>query len=43
MKRLKTLVFTLATMAFTLSAFINAVSACSAGHYQPKLPNALKK
>ncbi|GAB6182044.1 hypothetical protein JCM14036_33630 [Desulfotomaculum defluvii] len=43
MKRLKSLVFTLVTITFTLSAFINAVSACSAGHYQPKLPKALKK
>ncbi|MEW6696428.1 MAG: cyclic lactone autoinducer peptide [Bacillota bacterium] len=33
----------LMTIAFTLSAFINASSACGFGHYQPKLPKALKK
>lgn len=43
MRFIKSAFLTLATIAFTLSAFINAASACGATHYQPKLPQALKK
>jgi cyclic lactone autoinducer peptide len=43
MKKIKSLLLTLATFTLTLAAFINAASACSYIHYQPKLPQALKK
>jgi len=43
MKKIKYLIITLTTFLITIAAFINAVSACSYVHYQPKLPNSLKK
>jgi len=42
-KILKSLFLTVATIAFTLSALINAASACGYAHYQPKLPKSLQK
>ncbi|WP_143156993.1 cyclic lactone autoinducer peptide [Desulforamulus putei] len=43
MKKIKSLFITLATIVLTLSALINAASACGVAHYQPKLPKALRK
>ncbi|WP_081460821.1 cyclic lactone autoinducer peptide [Desulfotomaculum nigrificans] len=43
LKRIKSLLVTLATLVLTLSALINSASACGAFHYQPKLPQALRK
>lgn len=43
MTKMKSLVITIATFVLTFSALINAASACTLMHYQPKLPNALKK
>jgi cyclic lactone autoinducer peptide len=43
MKKIKYLLITLATATLTLAAFINAASACSYFHYQPQLPQSLRK
>jgi len=43
MNKIKLLLITLATATLTLAAFINAASACSFLHYQPKLPQSLRK
>ncbi len=43
MKRIKSILVTIATIVLTLSALINSASACGVIHYQPKLPQALRK
>ncbi|WP_083755135.1 cyclic lactone autoinducer peptide [Desulforamulus reducens] len=43
MRIFKSLLLSLATVVFTLAAFMNAASACLIVHYQPELPNSLRK
>lgn len=42
-KKLRVLLLTGAAYALTLMALISAAGACTGWHYQPKLPESLKK